>query len=88
MPRMATNPSGFPDSKSAATTPISPSGPTLRTMKRREKLRSCTIRTVNMISSIAGTTAITEACAFALSSTTAAYCDPIGPRQGFGQLPD
>ena len=38
--------------------------------KQAWKLRSCTISTVNMISSIAGTTAMTEACAFALSSTT------------------
>ena len=54
LPRMATNPRGFPDSNRAPTTPISPSGPTLRTMKRREKLRNCTIRTVNMSISIAG----------------------------------
>ena len=70
MPRMATNPSGQPDSNRAATTPINPGGPTLRTINSREKLRNYTIRTVNMISNIAGTTAMTEACAFALSSTT------------------
>ncbi len=78
IPRMATNPKGFPDSNRAPTTPVSPSGPTLRTMNRREKLRNWTIRTVNMIISIAGTTATTEACALALSSTT----PPVTMRYG------
>ena len=51
-------------------------------MNRREKLRNCTIRTVNMIISIAGTTAITEACALALSSTV----PPATMRYGRGRV--
>ena len=51
------------------TTPISPSGATLSTMNRRWKLCSWNISTVSMISSITGTTATTEACDLALSST-------------------
>ncbi len=66
---MATKPSGLPDSSSAATTPIRPSGATLSTRNNRWKLCSCTIRTVSMMSSMTGTTAMTEACDFLLSST-------------------
>ena len=49
MPRMATKPSGLPDSSSAPTTPISPSGPTLSTMNSRWKLCSWNISTVSMM---------------------------------------
>ena len=66
---MATKPSGLPDSINAATTPIRPSGATLRTMNSRGKLWSCTMRTVNITNSITGTTASTDACDFWLSST-------------------
>ena len=38
MPRMATNPSGFWKMRSAATTPMTPIGTTLRTRNRRLKL--------------------------------------------------
>ena len=38
-------------------------------MNRRWKLCSWTISTVSMMNSITGTTAMTEACDFALSST-------------------
>ena len=56
--------------KAATTTiPISPIGTTLRTRKRRLKLCNCIIRTVTMMNSIRGTTAKTEACDCALSST-------------------
>jgi len=68
-PRMATKPSGLPESINAATTPISPSGATLRTMNSLGKLWSWTMRTVNMTNSITGTTASTDACDFWLSST-------------------
>jgi len=37
-PKRATNPSGFPDSSSAGTTPISPRGATLMTRNSRLKL--------------------------------------------------
>src|SRR5262249_51399444 len=78
MARMATNPSGFWKMRSVATIPISPIGTTLRTRKRRLKLCNCIIRTVTMMNSIRGTTAKTEACDCALSSTV----NVIGPRQG------
>ena len=66
---MATKPRGRPESSSAPTTPIKPSGATLSARKRRRKLWSWNINTVIMISSISGTTAITEAWDFLLSST-------------------
>ena len=69
MPRIATKPSGRLDRRSAAATPIRPSGATERTSTSREKLWSWNISTVNMMSSITGMTASTEACDFALSST-------------------
>ena len=69
MPRMATKPSGRPESSSAPTTPINPSGPTLSTMISRWKPCSWNIRTESMMISITGTTASTEACDLALSST-------------------
>ena len=68
-PRIATKPSGRPEGRSAATTPIKPKGATLSTMNRSPNLRSSNINTVSMISSMTGTTATTEACDRALSST-------------------
>ena len=66
---MATKPRGRPESRSAPTTPIKPSGATLSARTRRRKLFSWNIKTVIMMRSISGTTAITEACDFLLSST-------------------
>ena len=68
-PSSATKPSGLPDSSKAPTTPMRPSGAMLSTTKSRSKLCNCTISTVSMMNSISGTTAMTEACDFALSST-------------------
>ena len=50
------------------TTPMSPRGATLSTRNRRWKLCSWIISSVNISTSIKGTTASTEACDFALSS--------------------
>ena len=68
-PRIATKPSGACASSKAATTPMSPSGATLSTSSTRWKLCNWNIRMVSTSSIIAGTTASTEAFAFALSST-------------------
>ena len=65
---MATKPSGWPDSSSAATTPIRPSGRDASTRNSRWKLCSWNISTVSMMTSISGTTAKTEARDSALSS--------------------
>ena len=69
MPRMATKPSGRLKRRSVKTTPMMPMGTTLRTRARREKLCSWIIRKVTIRNSITGTTAITDACDWALSST-------------------
>lgn len=68
-PTEATRPSGWPDGRSAATTPISPKGAGLETIARRWKLLRSNIRTVSMMTSIAGTTANAEACDWIFSST-------------------
>ena len=68
-PRIATKPSGACASSRAATTPMIPSGATLSTSNTRWKLCSWKIRMVSTTSTIAGTTASTEAFALPLSST-------------------
>ena len=69
MPRMATKPSGAWNMSSAATTPISPSGAVSSTMNIFEKLCSCSIRIVRIVTSITGNTAARALLALSLSST-------------------
>ena len=66
---MATNPSGCWKSSSAATTPVIAIGTTIRHSASMLKLCNWIIRKVIISSSISGTTAMTEAWDFALSST-------------------
>jgi len=68
-PRIATKPSGAWKMSSAATTPMSPSGAVRNTMNMREKLWSCSIRIVRIVTSITGKTAISAWLAVLLSST-------------------
>ena len=68
-PRRAINPRERPDISNAATTPMIPNGAALRARKRSWKLCNWNIKTVNIESSISGTTAATESCDFTLSST-------------------
>ena len=81
IPRMATKPSGLPETSSAATTPIRPSGTTLSTRKRRLKALQLNIRTVSMMSSISGTTAIDRGLRLAALLDRTADGDPIAFRE-------
>ena len=65
---MATKPSGRLNTSSASTTPMMPSGSSASTMPSRRKDCSWNISSVNISSSIIGTTAMTEAWLSALSS--------------------
>ena len=65
---MATNPSGRPESSSAPTTPIRPSGTMARTSSVRLKVLSWIISSASVRNTISGSTAITEARELALSS--------------------
>ena len=87
-PRMATKPSGACASSKAATTPISPSGATLSTSSTRWKLCSWNIRMVSTSSIITGTTASTDAFAFAALLHRAAGRDPVAGRQRRRELVD
>jgi hypothetical protein len=69
VPSIATKPIGFCVTNSARTTPMTPSGATLQTRKRRLKLCIWIIRTVSISTTTMGKTARTEFCPFALSST-------------------
>ncbi|MNJ76687.1 hypothetical protein D3C77_740200 [compost metagenome] len=68
-PSMATKPKGLPNSSSAATTPIRPSGAVSTTISTRAKLCSCTISSVNTATAISGICALMDDWPFALSST-------------------
>ena len=61
IPRMATKPRGRPDTRSAPTTPISPSGSTQKTIATRRKLTSISIMAASIRTIISGTTANTDA---------------------------
>ena len=69
MPRIATKPSGALNRSSAATTPMSPRGAVRNTMNISEKLCSCSIRIVRIVTSITGKIAISARLALSLSST-------------------
>lgn len=66
---MATKPIGLSNRSSAGTTPISPSGATVKTRNIRPKLCSWIISSVAMVSSITGTTCAMGPCPLADSST-------------------
>ena len=68
-PRIATKPSGAWKISNAATTPIRPSGAVRSTMNIFEKLCSCSIRIVRIVSSMTGNTAASALLALSLSST-------------------
>src|SRR5262249_42556890 len=86
MPRMATKPSGLPDTSSAATTPISPSGPTLSTRNSRWKLRNWTISTLSRHPPPHARH--DRRLRFLALLDGAAGDDPVGARQALGQSID
>ena len=81
MPRIATKPSGAWNMSSAATTPISPSGAVRNTMNIREKLCSCSIRIVRIVTSITGKTASERTVGLVAFLDGAADVDAIAGRQ-------
>ncbi len=81
-PSSATKPNGLPNSSSAATTPIRPSGAVSTTMKVREKRLSWIISSVSTAMIISGICALIDVWPFMLSSAA----PPISIRYPAGSV--